>query len=114
MNNTILGKNMENVTKYRGVMLVTTNKRINYLVSGGNYHAAKLFSVNLLAIAMKKAKVKMNKPIYLRLSILQISKTLIYEIWYDYIKPNTMQNYATWMQTILLFISKLKMLLKTL
>ena len=36
---------------------------------------------------MKKAKVKMNKPIYLGLSILEISKTLMYEFWYDYMKP---------------------------
>ena len=37
---------------------------------------------------MKKTKVKMNKPIYLSLPILEISKTLIYEFWYDYMKPN--------------------------
>ena len=36
---------------------------------------------------MKKTKVKMNKPVSLALSILQISKTLMYEFWYDYIKP---------------------------
>ena len=42
---------------------------------------------SLLAIEMKKTKVKMNKPIYLGLSILEISKTLMYEFWYDYMKP---------------------------
>ena len=36
---------------------------------------------------MKETKVKMNKPVYLVLSILEISKTLMYEFWYDYIKP---------------------------
>ena len=36
---------------------------------------------------MKKIKVKMNKPVYLGLSILEISKTLMYEVWYDYSKP---------------------------
>ena len=46
-----------------------------------------MFSENLLAIEMKKTKVKMNKPIYLGLSILEISKILMYEFWYDYMKP---------------------------
>ena len=36
---------------------------------------------------MKKTKVKMNKPVYLGLSILEINKTLMYEFWYDYMKP---------------------------
>ena len=40
-----------------------------------------------MTIKMKKAKVKMNKPIYLGMSILDISKTLIYKSWCDYIKP---------------------------
>ena len=46
-----------------------------------------VFPENLLAIEMKKAKVKMNKPIYLGMSILDISKTLMYKFWYDYIRP---------------------------
>ena len=41
---------------------------------------------------MKKAKVKMNKPVYLCLSILEISKTLMYEFWYDYMKPKYSDN----------------------
>ena len=45
----------------------------------------KRFSKNLLATEMKKTKVKMNKPIYLGMSILDISKTLMYEFWYDYV-----------------------------
>ena len=59
----------------------------NQLASEPNYHATKYFSENLIAIEMKKTKVKMNKPIYLGMSILDISKTLMYEFWYDYIKP---------------------------
>ena len=57
--------------------LVTTDKRRNQLVSEPNYHKAKWFSENLLAIEMKKTKVKMNKPIYLGLAVLDISKTLL-------------------------------------
>ena len=87
MNNSVLGRTMENVRKHRDVKLVTTDKRRNQLVSETNYHITKWFSENLLGIEMKKAKVKMNKPVYLGLSILEIRKTLMYEFWYDYIKP---------------------------
>ena len=62
-------------------------KKRNKLVSEPNYHTTKRFSENLLAIEMKKTKVKMNKPVYLGMSILDISKTLMYKFWYDYIKP---------------------------
>ena len=67
--------------------LVTTYKRRNQLASEPNYHTTKYFSENLMAIEMKKTKVKMNKPIYLGMSILDISKILMHEFWYDYIKP---------------------------
>ena len=80
-------KQWKNVRKHRDIKLVTTDKRRNRLVSEANYHTTKWFLGNFLAIEMKKTKVKMNKPIYLGLSILEISKTLMYEFWYDYVKP---------------------------
>ena len=61
-------------------------------MSEPNYHTTKWFSENLLAIEIKKMKVKMKKPVYQGLSILEISKTLIYEFWYDYIKPKYQDN----------------------
>ena len=87
INNSVFGKTMENVRNHRDIELVTTDIRRNKLVSEPNYHTTKQFSENLLAIEMKKTKVKMNKPVYLGMSILDISKTLMYEFWYDYIKP---------------------------
>ena len=87
MNNSVFRKTMENVRKHRDIKLVTTDKRRNQLASEPNYHTTKYFSENLLAIEMKKTKVKMNKTFYLGMSILDISKTLMYEFWYDYIKP---------------------------
>ena len=78
---------MENVRNHRDIKLVTTDKRRNQLVSEPNYHTTKLFSENLLAIEMKKTKVNMNKPLYLGFSILEISKKLMYEFWYDCMKP---------------------------
>ena len=92
MNNSAFGKTMENVRKHRDIKLVTTNKRKNQLVLEPNYHTTKWFSENLLAIEMKKTKVKMNKPVYSGLSILEISKTLMYEFWYDYMKPKYADN----------------------
>ena len=87
MNNSVFGKTMYNVRKHGDFKLVTTDKRRNYLVSEPNYHTVKWFSDCLLAIDMKKIKVKWNKPVYLALSILEISKTLMYEFWYNYIIP---------------------------
>ena len=78
---------MENISKHRDIKLVTTDKKRSKLVSEPNYHTINLISEDLSIIEMKKTEVKMNKPIYLGLSILEISKTLMYEFWYDYMKP---------------------------
>ena len=86
MNNAVFGKTIENVRKHRDIKLVKTDHKRNKLVSEPNYHTMKLILENLSIIEMKKVKVKMNKPIYLGLSILQISKIIIYEFWYDYMK----------------------------
>ena len=77
----------KNVRNYRDIKLVTTNERRNKLVSEPNYHTTKHFSENVLAIEMRKAKVILDKPIYLGQAIRDISKKLMYEFWYDYIKP---------------------------
>ena len=87
MNNSVFGKTMENIRKHRDIKLVTTDKKRSKLVSEPNYHTINLISEDYSIIEMKKTKVKINKPIYLGLSILQISKTLMYEFWYDYLKP---------------------------
>ena len=92
INNTVFGKTMENVWKHIDIKFVTTNKRRNQLVSEPNYHTTKYFSEDLLAIEMKKIKVKMNKPVYLGMFILEINKTLMYEFWYDYIKLKYQSN----------------------
>ena len=92
MNNAVFEKSMGNVTKQRDMRIATTNKRRNYLVSERNYHTTKLFSEHLLAIEIKNMKSKMNKPVYLSLSIPEISKTLMYDFWYDNIKSKYQYN----------------------
>ena len=94
MNNSVFGKTMENVRNHRDIKLVTTDIRRNKLVSEPNYHTTKQFSENLLAIEMKKTKVKMNKPVYLGMSILDISKRLMYEFWLNQ-STKQKRNYAT-------------------
>ena len=81
-----LEKTMENVGKHRYIKLVPTVRRRNYLVSERNYHTTKFFSENLLATEMRKNEILMNKPVYLGPSILKLSKALVYELWYDYVK----------------------------
>ena len=92
MDNSVFGKTMENIRKHRDIKLVTTDKKRSKLVSEPNYHTINLISGDLSIIEMKKTKVKMNKPTYLGLSILEISKTLMYEFWCDYMKPKYANN----------------------
>ena len=86
MNNAVLGKGMKNLKKHRNIKLVTTERRRNYLLSEPNYYTTKFFAENLLAIEMRKTEILMNKPVYLELSISELSKILMYEFWYDHVK----------------------------
>ena len=83
MNNSVFGKTRENVRKRWDTKLITTDKRRDQLVSEPNHHKTKYFPEELLAIEMKKKKKKMNQPVHLGLSILEISKTLMFEflVW---------------------------------
>ena len=89
INNAVFGKTMENVRKHRDIKLVTNDIKRNKLVSEPNYHTTKWFSENLLAIEMKKIKtvIKANKPVYLGLAILSLSKIRMYEYCYYDMKP---------------------------
>ena len=87
MNNSVFGKTMENIRNHRDIKLVTSDKRRKRLVSKSSYHSHKKFSEHLMAIEMKKTRVKMAKPLYLGMSILHISKILMYKFCYDYINP---------------------------
>ena len=85
MNNALSGKTMENVRKHRDIKLFTIERRRNHLVSEPNYHIRTFLTENLLAIEMRKRKYKWIKN-FLRLSILESSKRIMYEVWYDYVK----------------------------
>ena len=87
MNNSVFVNTMENVKNHRDIKLTTTDNRRKRLVSEPDYHSHKRFSENLMAIEMKKTRVTMIKPLYLDMSILDISKTLMCKFWCDYIGP---------------------------
>ena len=86
MNNAVFGKTMENVRNRRDVKLIVTEERRKKLVSEPNYDSCKFFSESLMAIEMRKTEVLMDKPIAVGQAVLDVSKTLMYEFWYDYLK----------------------------
>ena len=92
MSNAVSEKTMENATKHRNIKLITTERRRDYLVSEPNYHPTKCFTETLLGIEIRKAQILMNKPVFLGLSISDLNKAVIYEFWYDYVKPKYGEN----------------------
>ena len=85
-NNAKFGKTLENVRKQRYIKVVITEKR-NFFVLEPNYHTAKFSTENLFAIENEKEKLLQNKSVNLVLSILEWNKKLMFEFWYDYLKP---------------------------
>ena len=86
MDNSVFGKAMENIRNRRDIKLVTTKEKLIKYAREPNVMNMKCFSEDLLAVAMRKTEIKMNKPVYLGQSILDTSKTLVYEFYYNYFK----------------------------
>ena len=86
MNNAVFGKTMENIRNRVDIKLITNEKEAKKLISKPNFHHRTIFTENLIAVHMKKTKVYYNKPIYLGLCVLDLSKTLMYDFHYNYIK----------------------------
>ena len=84
MNNAIVRKTMRNVRNHRDIELITTEVRGNCLVPEANYHITKKIS-DFLAREMKRTQTPISKPVYLGLSILEISKVAMHEFWYSYV-----------------------------
>ena len=87
LDNSFYGKTMENVRKHRDIRLINTENKRSKLASEPNYYSTKHISENLLIMEMKKRDAYMNKPIYLGQAILDYSKILMHEFWYDYLRP---------------------------
>ena len=87
MNNVVFGRTIINVRRHRDIKLVTDDKKRCKLASMPNYYTTKQFSENFLAMEMKKTKTKMNVPICIGFTISEVSKTMMWEFFYDYLKP---------------------------
>ena len=87
LNNSFYSKTMENIRGHRVIKLVTNNKKRSVLASEPNYHGTKHISEELLIMEMKLRELYMNKPLYLGQVILDNSNMLMYEYWYDYLRP---------------------------
>ena len=92
MNNSVFGKTMENIRNRVDIRLVTRVSQAKKLTCKPNYQHHTIFSKKLAAVHMKKVSLKFNKPVYLGMSILDISKTLMYDFHYNYIKPKYGEN----------------------
>ena len=87
MNNSVFGKTMENIRNRKDIKLVSNRDKAIKYAAKPNFHHVKILSEDLVTIHMKRTSLTFNKPVYLGLSILDLSKTIMYEFHYDYIKP---------------------------
>ena len=87
MNNSVFGKTMENVRRHKNIKLACSERKRKFYASKVNYRNTIRFSDKLLAMDMRRVKVEMNKPVYLGLCILDLSKIIMYGFHYDYMKP---------------------------
>ena len=86
MNNSVFGKTMENIRNRVDIKLLNDKKREEKLSAKPNFNHCNIFSEDLIAIHMKKTNLDFNKPVYLGMCILDLSKTLMYDFHYNYIK----------------------------
>ena len=86
MNNSVFGKTIENIRKRQNIKLVDNRKKALKLVSQPNFERATIFDKNFIAVHMKRTEVKFNKPVYVGQAILDLSKTLMFDFHYKYIK----------------------------
>ncbi|XP_070531293.1 uncharacterized protein, partial [Cardiocondyla obscurior] len=90
MNNAVFGKTMENIRNRVDVRLLTQwdgRYGVEAMIAKPNFHSRSIFAENLVAVELRKLKVKLDKPIYVGMSILDISKVCLYEFHYEYMLP---------------------------
>ena len=91
MNNSFFGKTCEDVRKYKDVKIAMTDERVRKLIAKPNSKQFKIYHENLAAIQLKRNVVTLNKPRYIGMCILDISKIIMYKFHYDFIMPKSPQ-----------------------
>ena len=86
MNNFVFGKTIENIRNRVDIRLISLDKVAKKLAAKPNFDRCTIFDENLIAVHMKKTKLYFNKPVYLGMSILDLSKSLMYDFHYNFIK----------------------------
>jgi hypothetical protein len=86
MNNSVFGKTMENLRKRRNIKLITDSKMFKKYVAKPTFVTGVIFNDDLVGVEYVKENLKLNKPIYVGFSILDLSKTLMYDFHYGFIK----------------------------
>ena len=86
MNNSVFGKTMENLRKRVDIRVVTTCTKLDKLTSKPTYASSKIFNKDLMAVHKIKETLMLNRPAYVGMTILNLSKTLMYDFHYNYIK----------------------------
>ena len=97
MNNSDFGKTLENIRNRVDIRLITSDKVAQKLAAKPNYDRSTIFDENLIAVHTKKTKLYFNKPVYLGIGFLDLSKSLMYDFHYNYIKTKygIRQNYSS-------------------
>ena len=86
MDNSVFGKTLENIRNRVDIRLISSGKVAQKLAAKPNYDRCTIFDVNLISVHMKKTKLYFDKQVYLGMSILDLSKSLMYDFHYNYIK----------------------------
>ena len=92
MNNSVFGKTMENIRNRVDIRLVNDRRKAEKLAAKPNLKHLTTFDEDLVSIHMKRTKLNFNKPVYCGMAILDLSKTLMYDFHYNYIKPKFGEN----------------------
>jgi len=88
MNNAVFSKTMENVLNHVDVKLITNGRYgAEAMIAKPNFHSRSIFAENFIAVEMRKLEVKFDKPIYVGMCILDISKVCLYEFHHEYMSP---------------------------